>query len=243
MTIEHRITQLESIDLDSGQHDTFSEGHCAMEVVAWLAGEGHTDAPECASHVLRRYTIALNDRWTTPDRQRLKPYLPRMIGTSNDGKDLRRAYLAADWAVRTLLPLLLDRRGKTDQAQRLRDLPAITDTTTAQSARDAADAVYDAADADAYAADADAADADADYAYAAGAYAAAAYAYAAADSADSAAYAYAAAYAADAAAAAAAAGAAAAAADAYADAELREAIITSQLGLLDRIIDPAEVKQ
>ncbi len=27
----------------SADQPTFAGGHCAMEVVAWLAGEGHTD--------------------------------------------------------------------------------------------------------------------------------------------------------------------------------------------------------
>ena len=57
------------IRLDRGAHDSREDGHCAMETVAWLAGEDHTDAPRCASPVLARYTIRLNDRWTDEQRQ------------------------------------------------------------------------------------------------------------------------------------------------------------------------------
>jgi hypothetical protein len=43
--IPDRLTTLDTLTLDRGAHTSFDEGHCAMEVVAWLAGEGITDAP------------------------------------------------------------------------------------------------------------------------------------------------------------------------------------------------------
>lgn len=97
-----KLAELENITLDRGPHPDFESGHCATEVVAWLAGEGHTDAPSCASRVLRNYTIHLNDRWSDEQRQRLKPYLPRMVGTGDDGKDAARQRIALahlnEWA-------------------------------------------------------------------------------------------------------------------------------------------------
>ena len=77
MIIEDRRAQLldGTIKLHRSSHLSFEDGHCAMEVVAWLAGEGHTDAPACASPVLTRYTIRLNDRWSHEQRQALAPYL------------------------------------------------------------------------------------------------------------------------------------------------------------------------
>ena len=104
MIITERLASLDTIKLDNGSHGSFESGHCAMEVVAWLAGEGHTDAPECASSVLRSFAINLNDTWAAQDRQRLVPFLPRMVGTANDGKDEARSYLALDWLVRTFTP-------------------------------------------------------------------------------------------------------------------------------------------
>ena len=86
--IESRLAELlDGGRLDRGSHTHFAQGHCAMEWVSYLAGEGHTDAPDCASPVLRRYVIALNDRWTDAQRQALVPYLPRMVGTGDDGLD------------------------------------------------------------------------------------------------------------------------------------------------------------
>ena len=102
--LTERLAVLPTITLDKGEHDSFEDGHCAMEVVAWLAGEGHTDAPECASRVLRTFTINLNDAWENGERQKLAPFLPRMVGTGNDGLDERRSYLALDWLIRTYTP-------------------------------------------------------------------------------------------------------------------------------------------
>ena len=53
--------------LARGAHATPEEGRCAMEFVAYLAGEPHSDQPKCVSPVLRRYCIALNDRLPDDD--------------------------------------------------------------------------------------------------------------------------------------------------------------------------------
>lgn len=104
--IPDRLAVLDSLTLHEGNHDSFDDGHCAMEVVAWLAGQGHTDAPSCASPVLRRYVIRLNDRWGTEERQALKPYLPRMVGTGNDGLDELREQVALQASADLLVPWL-----------------------------------------------------------------------------------------------------------------------------------------
>ena len=145
--------------LDNGSHHSFGDGHCAMEVVSWLAGLGHTDAPECASPVLRDFTINLNDTWGPVQRQKLVPFLPRMVGTANDGQDEARSYLALDWLIRTHTPAWLELAGLTEDAQNLRGLPEIVDLVTAEqagavvrTAYEHADAAWDAARATAWAA-------------------------------------------------------------------------------------------
>ncbi len=96
-----------TIELDEGSHPDFAAGHCAMEVVSWLAGEGHTDAPVCASPVLRRFTIGLNDRWSREQRQALAAFLLRMVGTAGDGQDEARLEIARQVLVTDLLPAWL----------------------------------------------------------------------------------------------------------------------------------------
>jgi hypothetical protein len=134
LILTERLAQLDGLNLDKGSHDDFTEGHCAMEVVAWLAGQGHTDAPECASRVLRNFTINLNDTWDEEHRQALKPFLPRMVGTGDDGLDETRSYVALDWLIRTYTPAWLDLAGLTAEAQDLRDLRRIVDLVAAQAA-------------------------------------------------------------------------------------------------------------
>ena len=41
--IPDRVARLDGIRLGFGPHTTFAGGHCAMSVVARLAGEGRTD--------------------------------------------------------------------------------------------------------------------------------------------------------------------------------------------------------
>ncbi len=59
--IPERLALLDTMHLDKGSHRAFEDGHCAMEVAAWLAGEEHTDAPVCVSPVLRSFLISAND--------------------------------------------------------------------------------------------------------------------------------------------------------------------------------------
>src|SRR5262245_54913746 len=95
-----KTIDLESLVLLRGSHDgRMKDGKptvCAMEAVAWLAGEGHTDHPVCVSPVLGAYVRRLNDVLDERGRQRLKPYLPRLIGTAgDDAADRRRGWMAA----------------------------------------------------------------------------------------------------------------------------------------------------
>jgi hypothetical protein len=132
--IPERLAMLDQLTVDKGSHPSFEDGHCSLEIVAWLAGLGHTDAPSCASPVLTAFTISLNDSWDVENRQRIKPFLPRMVGTAGDGLDETRSYLALDWLIRTYTPAWLDIAGLTVEAQALRDLRRIVDLVAAQAA-------------------------------------------------------------------------------------------------------------
>jgi hypothetical protein len=182
---------------------------CVMQAVDYITGgDGSSDHPECADLVISEFCIRLNDaprfaKW----RDELKPYIVRIAGTKADEATSRkRAYMCADWAIRTIAPhafgfwadVVPARRVEAlSWATRLRDLPAVTDKQSANTARDVCNEANKAASAAIAAIAANAAYAAANAAYAdAAAYAAAAAA--AADNAYNAAYAaYAAAAAAD----------------------------------------------
>jgi hypothetical protein len=72
-------------DLRFGPHTTRDKGMCAMEFVAWVADEPHSDKPKCVAADLQRFMVALNDSLDYEQRQMLKPYLGRCIGTKRDG--------------------------------------------------------------------------------------------------------------------------------------------------------------
>jgi hypothetical protein len=136
-----KLEWLESITLGSGSHEAFADGVCALEAVAYLAHEPHSDAPKCASPVIAAFVRRWNDDLDDAGRQKLKPYLARLIGTkaSPEVEDAR-AWLAADWMVRHHTPAWLDLAGCGDQAKALRDLPKITEVTCKAAAQAIADA-------------------------------------------------------------------------------------------------------
>jgi hypothetical protein len=186
------MIDLSTITLDEGAHASREAGLCLMEAVAYFADEPHSDSPKCASPVLTRFGIRLNDRFTADERQLLKPLIPKLIGTRTTVEhDRRRAYVLVDAAVREIVPMAMNARGWEDLAAQLRSIAPIVDRESAVSARKVSEVVRDEARKRSASADASAADAYAAYAADAASAADAAYA---ADDASAAAYA---AYAAD----------------------------------------------
>ncbi len=52
---------LDGISLKHGMHDSRQDGVCALEAVAWIAGEPHSDHPKCACPVLSDFLRKWND--------------------------------------------------------------------------------------------------------------------------------------------------------------------------------------
>jgi hypothetical protein len=155
---------LDDIELAAGAHENAQAGMCAMEAAAYIAGEPFSDHPACVCPTIATFTRSWNDSLDDATRQRLKLYIPRMIGTAGDGNEIRRAWLCMDWLTRECTPTWLDLAKLNNHAAALRDLPEITDkaslrvaTPTAQKASDAAWAARAAARAAAWDAAGDAA--------------------------------------------------------------------------------------
>jgi len=136
---------LNDVVLKSGAHSTRDEGVCAMEMVAWLAGEAHSDSPACTCPVIGAFVRRVNDKWDDANRQRLKPLLLKLVGTVDPSKEQARAYMAVDWAVREILPQWHDLAGLTDQAAALRALSPIVDEDSARAGYAAVEAAWAAA--------------------------------------------------------------------------------------------------
>ena len=126
---------LDQLVLARGAHHNRSNGLCVMEAVAWLAGERHTDNPDCVSPAIASFLRAWNDQLNDNTRQILKPLIPRVVGTrTTDEDEETRAWLATDWLAREFAPAWLDLAGLTDHADRLRKLDALTSTDLAEQA-------------------------------------------------------------------------------------------------------------
>jgi hypothetical protein len=138
-----KAVDIAEITLQPGSHNTREDGLCVMEAVAWLAGEKHSDMPKCASPVISQYCQVLND--AGPEfRERLKPYIYKIIGTVSPELDQARGFIAADYAVRVFAPIALRHAGLTQEANSLELLSRIVDRETAAYAY-AYSAAYDAA--------------------------------------------------------------------------------------------------
>ncbi len=147
MNIEIDQTRMDKIaQLYSGAHSENGNGHveaCAMEAVAYIAGEPWSDHPACACPVLGVFMRAWNDG--LPDAERttlLKPLIPRLVGTrASKQVEQRRATMAADWLIRVHTPAWLRLAKLTEQADLLASLPEITDFANCPSLMPALTAV------------------------------------------------------------------------------------------------------
>ena len=147
MLIEERLLKLPEIHLLKGSHEDFAAGVCAMEAVAFLAGEPHSDFPACACPVISAFMRNWNDSLSDNDRDRLlKPYLPRLVGTRATPEiENKRAWMATDWLARECAPAWLRAAQLVEHADRLMSLAPILDEITAQTAQPDLDAARSAA--------------------------------------------------------------------------------------------------
>lgn len=111
MSVNLRVQRLyDRFELIPAVGDPTAGKACIMSFVALLAGEFFSDRPRTASQVIRKFAIPLNDRMDPADRQRLKPFAPRIIGT-NDGRDDERARLVFETVTADVLPAALREHG------------------------------------------------------------------------------------------------------------------------------------
>ena len=89
---------IERHPLRRGAHPSRDDGMCAMEMVAWLAGEEHSDEPVCACPVVAALVRASNDAMTDDARNRyLRPLVPQLVNSRGSAADERvRGLLAID---------------------------------------------------------------------------------------------------------------------------------------------------
>ena len=132
------LRMLRALTLKSGGHQKRDNGLCVMEAVAWYAGTGHTDHPDCVSPVIAIFLRSWNDSLPTDeDRARLlKRYVPLVVGTATNAKDEQeRAWLATDWLARECAPAFLRLAALVEQAEILEGLAPILSAKDAGKAQ------------------------------------------------------------------------------------------------------------
>jgi hypothetical protein len=141
-----RLAELDGLMLTKGAHSSWEEGACVMEAVAYVAGEPFSDHPKCASPVIAAFLRSWNDDLDDETRQRLKPYIPRLVGTKGTKRqEEKRAWMATDWLARECAPAFLRLAGLTEHAEALEGLAALTTTKRAEKAQPTLAAAGDAA--------------------------------------------------------------------------------------------------
>ena len=124
------------IELKRGGHTTREDGMCLMEAVAFVAGEPHSDRPQCTCPVLAAFARGLNDAMDDELRQKhLAPLVERLVGTRDPGLERKRAYVLVDFAVREAAAAALD---AANIPHSLDSLDPVVDKDTADTARAAA---------------------------------------------------------------------------------------------------------
>src|SRR5690606_28922278 len=104
---------IDKIILSKGAHSNRNDGMCAMEAVAYVAGEPHTDHPQCACPVVSTFVRGLNDAIADDSRRTelLRHRIPKLVGSRSDkATEHARSLLALDWMIRHWLPTWLDLR-------------------------------------------------------------------------------------------------------------------------------------
>jgi hypothetical protein len=114
--------------LTAGSHKDAADGLCLVELTAFLAGEKHSDQPECVCPVIGAFARSWHDHNPALSDSLKAELGPLMIGTRSTPEiQDRRAIMVADWSVRTVLPAWLDLvPSLAEHAAELRGLPELT---------------------------------------------------------------------------------------------------------------------
>jgi hypothetical protein len=93
------IADPSSVRLAPGSHSSPHEGACVVELASILAGEEFSDRPRCVDPVIAAFLRGWNDRAGHADRQRLRPYAERIVGSRGSRRLTReRRELCLQWS-------------------------------------------------------------------------------------------------------------------------------------------------
>ena len=133
------IADLWKYELRKGPTDHPANGACLFDAGMWLLYGKIGDDPPCSCPVIRRYAISLNDYLPDAERQRLKPYILRVVGNRDPQNELaRQRYIVLETA-RRIVPIAFDMKWPAIAAE----LRALPDDISYQKMRDVMQAAKD----------------------------------------------------------------------------------------------------
>lgn len=88
--------------LGPGPHTSPDRGVCAAEATAFLAGEPHSDHPDCLCPILGEALRWMNDRMPEAVQTGLNPLLPLLVGTRHRDAERQRAVRIASAVTQAL---------------------------------------------------------------------------------------------------------------------------------------------
>lgn len=108
------IKNIWQFDLRRGSGTDPATGACLLDAVSWLEYGHLGDHPECVCPVIAEFGRQVNDALNGQSRQRLKPYIPRLIGTVDPAAEYLRAEYLVWQAVRVFAPTEMEALGCAD---------------------------------------------------------------------------------------------------------------------------------
>ena len=117
---EADLSTLWRFPLRRGNSDDPRNGACLLDAVSWLEYGTLGDHPRCVCPVIASFGRGINDAMTDAGRQRLRVFIPRLVGTVDPPAERARAEYLAWQAIRVFAPLALDAAGRHEDAARLR---------------------------------------------------------------------------------------------------------------------------
>ena len=106
-----RLEIIKALPIKHGAHGSFNKGACVMEMVAFAAGQPHSDQPPCVCPVIGTFLRSWNDGLPSDDARSelLKPLIPKVIETKATLEvELARVMLCIDWLCREFTPAWLE---------------------------------------------------------------------------------------------------------------------------------------
>lgn len=84
------LSTLWAFELSKGNSKDPRKGACLLDAVSWLEYGHLGDHPECVCPVIAAYGRIINDLLPHAERQRLRVYIPRLVGTVDKAAESAR---------------------------------------------------------------------------------------------------------------------------------------------------------